>query len=281
MLRRPEGTLANMTVERHEARRRSVVVRYGKWNWPQGRYFDHRWLPGDIGYIRIARCVSDFYSLIHSFDRALEELWDTRGLIIDVRSNPGGYGFVTDANADLVKRSYELGVRHFDTAAYYQRGLNEAMVGKAIEEMGVRDDVIIGTKAYVPHEQRPKMSPAELKKVILDTVEESLRRLRSDVLDIFSLHNVRGLGYMDNPGIMEALRILKETAPNGVDIPAMMRAHLYAVCYANYDQARETIRGIANGRGLSACATCADCSVRCRRRVPLERRLHELRMIYG
>jgi C-terminal processing protease CtpA/Prc len=111
MLRRPEGMRADLTVNDPKAGRRTVEVRYDKWAWPQGRYFDQRRLPGDIGYIRIARCVSDFYSLIHSFDRALEGLWDTRGLIIDIRSNPGGYGFVTDAMLD----------RFCDERIYYGR----------------------------------------------------------------------------------------------------------------------------------------------------------------
>jgi predicted aldo/keto reductase-like oxidoreductase len=346
-------------------------------------------------------------------------------------------GVMNATNSDLVKRSYELGVRHFDTAAYYQRGLNEAMVGKAIEELGARDKVIIGTKVYVPHEQRPRMSPAELKKFFLDSAEESLRRLRTEVIDIFYVHNVQDLGYMNNPGIMEALRSLKEsgkvrhlgcsvhtnmteivvdavrsglyevlavafnysmaddhdfqvalgkahakgigliamktqcmqywyrenvpsekqtyyegsilqtavlkwalrhefitcaipgyttfeqmeedisvasnleysaeersfledravkmtvmsscrqcgsclsTCPRGVDLPALMRTHLYAVCYANYDQARLTLREIPTGRGLSACFTCEDCSARCLHRVPLGRRLRELGRIYG
>ena len=52
-------------------------------------------------------------------------------------------------NADipgLVRRSYELGIRHFDTAAVYQGGRNEEMVGSVIKELGVRDKVIIATK---------------------------------------------------------------------------------------------------------------------------------------
>ncbi len=52
-------------------------------------------------------------------------------------------------NADvpgLIRRSYELGIRHFDTAAVYQEGRNEEMVGRMIKEMGVRDHVIISTK---------------------------------------------------------------------------------------------------------------------------------------
>src|ERR1700690_3990254 len=45
-------------------------------------------------------------------------------------------------NADvpgLLRRAYELGIRHFDTAAVYQQGRNEEMVGAVIKEMGVRD----------------------------------------------------------------------------------------------------------------------------------------------
>ena len=59
-------------------------------------------------------------------------------------------------NADvpgLLRRSYELGIRHFDTAAVYQEGRNEEMVGRVIKEMGVRDHVIISTKQGDAHAQ--------------------------------------------------------------------------------------------------------------------------------
>lgn len=49
----------------------------------------------------------------------------------------------------LVVRSYEVGIRHFDTAAAYQGGRNEEMVGQAIRQLGVRDKVVISTKAPV------------------------------------------------------------------------------------------------------------------------------------
>src|SRR5512140_2312326 len=45
-------------------------------------------------------------------------------------------------NADvpgLVRRAYDVGMRHFDTAAVYQQGRNEEMLGRMIKEMGVRD----------------------------------------------------------------------------------------------------------------------------------------------
>jgi predicted aldo/keto reductase-like oxidoreductase len=110
---------------------------------------------------------------------------------------------------ELVKRSYEIGVRYFDTAAYYQRGNNEIMVGRVIKELGVRDQVIIGTKVYIPHEQRG-MPPGDAKAFFLKTAEESLKRLQTDYIDIFYIHNVQDIGYLNNPGIMEAMQILKD-----------------------------------------------------------------------
>ena len=58
-------------------------------------------------------------------------------------------------NADVpgvLVRAYELGVRHFDTAAVYQGGRSEEMLGNFVKEHGVRDKVVIATKVrfYAP-----------------------------------------------------------------------------------------------------------------------------------
>ena len=92
-------------------------------------------------------------------------------------------GVMNAFNPELVKKSYEIGVRHFDTAAYYQRGLNEKMVGKVIKELNVRDKVVIATKVYIPPEQR-KISSNQAKDFFLKTAEESLKRLQTDYIDI-------------------------------------------------------------------------------------------------
>src|SRR5437660_5450450 len=54
-------------------------------------------------------------------------------------------------NADipgLLRRSYELGIRHFDTAAGYEGGRNEEMVGSVIKDLGVPPAVIIATRQH-------------------------------------------------------------------------------------------------------------------------------------
>jgi C-terminal processing protease CtpA/Prc len=100
MLRRQEGSFARFNLEDLNQERCSFDVLYERWDWPRIPYFSSRRLAGDIGYIRIARFTSDCFTLISSFDKALENLWDTQGLIIDIRSNPGGIGFITDTMLD-------------------------------------------------------------------------------------------------------------------------------------------------------------------------------------
>ncbi len=49
-----------------------------------------------------------------------------------------GMGVMNADNPELLRRAFDVGVRHFDTAAYYERGRNEERVGRVIEEVGGR-----------------------------------------------------------------------------------------------------------------------------------------------
>jgi C-terminal processing protease CtpA/Prc len=97
MLRRPERTAESFLLGDPSGAHRAVELRYEKWDWPRLPYFEKRKLPCNIGYLRIGRFVSNYFPLVHSVDRALEEFWNTRGLVIDVRKNPGGIAFITDS----------------------------------------------------------------------------------------------------------------------------------------------------------------------------------------
>lgn len=118
-------------------------------------------------------------------------------------------GVMNTLDPALMKRSYEIGVRHFDTAAWYMRGRNEEMLGNAIKELDVRDKVIIGTKIYIPRQQR-EISPAQAKETYLKIANESLKRLQTDYVDILYSHVVESIDWLNNPGILEALKLLKE-----------------------------------------------------------------------
>jgi predicted aldo/keto reductase-like oxidoreductase len=70
------------------------------------------------------------------------------------------------------------------------------------------------------------------------------------------------------------------SCPQGVDIPSLMRVHMYAVCYGNLGQARETYDAIPREKGLSACASCDACISRCVNRIEIPRRLENLKALF-
>jgi predicted aldo/keto reductase-like oxidoreductase len=346
-------------------------------------------------------------------------------------------GVMNTLDSALVKKSYEIGIRLFDTAAEYMRGKNEEMVGNVIKELNARDKVIIGTKIYISLFQRG-MRPKEVKEAYLKSAEDSLRRLKTDYVDILYSHCVYDIKWLKNPGILEALQLLKEqkktrfvgfsthqnmaecineaaqmdfydvictafnytmnednlfiealrnaalkgigllamktqcggqyfrltnippekqqfykksilhtavlkwalkndfiasavpgytnykqmeedfsvaynlgytdeerkfledrnvkaamksfcqqcsrcvsSCPNQVDIPSLMRTHMYAFCYPNFYQAWNTLREIPKGKGLDSCISCDSCKAKCLSHVDIASRIAELKAIYA
>jgi predicted aldo/keto reductase-like oxidoreductase len=345
-------------------------------------------------------------------------------------------GVMNASLPELVKRSYEKGIRYFDTSAYYQRGKNEEMIGDVIKQLNARKEVIIATKVYIPHELR-SMSPEHAKAYYLKTAEESLKRLQTDYVDILHSHSVNELTWLNNPGILEALQLLKKQGkirfigfsthmnmaecindatksglydviltmfnytlwddqnlltalknahakkigliamktqcpqygghwkdvPNsklhyyegtmmhtavlkwvlrhpfittaipgfttfqqieddypvtynldytdeekeflndrnvslsfgycrqcsectrqckmGVDIPTLMRVHMYSVCYNNFHHARQTLNDVPISKSLRNCDSCNQCSVHCKYGINIANRIKELQAIYG
>jgi aryl-alcohol dehydrogenase-like predicted oxidoreductase len=87
--------------------------------------------------------------------------------------------------ARMVEVCLERGINFFDTANVYQRGLSEELLGKALQ--GKREKVVLASKV------RGKMGEAAdqnglSKAAITRAVEESLKRLQTDYLDIYYLH---------------------------------------------------------------------------------------------
>ena len=331
-------------------------------------------------------------------------------------------------NADvpgLVRRAYEVGIRHFDTAAGYQNGRNEEMLGSVIKEMSIRDKVVISTKQAVrSHRESP-----DAKSLFIEGVEASLKRLQMDHVDMLYYHAVDSVEDARAEGPLEALQALKkdgktrfigmsthktvevlnemirvnmfdvalvmlnftmahdaemlatiekaaksgigivamktqaggtvrpdaklpkelpaasQTAllkwalnhefvttaipgfstyehleqnfsvarslaytdeekkfladkafaaeaefchqcgqcstdcPEQVDIPALMRSHMYAVQYGNVDMARQVVSELAPGRGLDACGICDSCLASCRNTVQIGRKIAQLKAL--
>ncbi len=85
----------------------------------------------------------------------------------------------------LVAMCLEAGVTMFDTADVYSLGASEEVLGAAIE--GHRDEVLISTKLALPMGDGPNDAGTSRARLITG-VDDALRRLRTDRIDIFQLH---------------------------------------------------------------------------------------------
>lgn len=339
----------------------------------------------------------------------------------------------------LVRRAYEMGIRHFDTAAGYLRGRNEEMIGKVIEELNVRNKTIIATKVpRIPLSVLKQMNSEQIKTYFLDQLDGCLKRLQTDYVDMIYLHDVQSAAYLQNDGFRSALEAAKSqkkalsigfsthtkmaecldeasrdgfydvvltafnysmhknrdliksmekaaaegigliamktqcsqpwyrsdyepteshrlyegqimqtallkwvlrhefiataipgfqnfqeleedfsvaynleytteekkflqdrnvklgmtsvcqqcracvpSCPKEVDIPTLIRTHMYATCYRNFHQARATLDEIPDGKGLDICVSCLRCTANCANRVDIAGRIDELKTIYA
>jgi aryl-alcohol dehydrogenase-like predicted oxidoreductase len=86
-----------------------------------------------------------------------------------------------------IRAAFEHGINLVDTAPVYGFGRSEEIVGKAIAESGLRSDVLIATKVGLQWEGG-KVSRNASRARIMREVEDSLRRLRTDYIDIYQVH---------------------------------------------------------------------------------------------
>src|ERR1700745_4286086 len=98
------------------------------------------------------------------------------------------WGGTDEAQAIATIRSaVDRGVTLIDTAPAYGFGRSEEIVGKALAESGRRQRVVIATKVGLDWKAAQPSRDAS-KARIRKEVEDSLRRLRSDVIDIYQVH---------------------------------------------------------------------------------------------
>jgi len=98
-----------------------------------------------------------------------------------------GAGADEATSFDLMDRFTELGGTFLDTANVYNGGRSEEIVGRWIKERGVRDRVVLATKVYGATGTGP--NEAGLSRLhIHRAVEASLRRLQTDVIDLYQTH---------------------------------------------------------------------------------------------
>lgn len=88
----------------------------------------------------------------------------------------------------FIKQALELGINFFDTADMYSLGVSEQILGRALKEFGVaRDKVVIATKVFFPMGDDPNQKGLS-RKHILHAIDDSLRRLGMDYVDLYQIH---------------------------------------------------------------------------------------------
>jgi aryl-alcohol dehydrogenase-like predicted oxidoreductase len=105
-------------------------------------------------------------------------------------SMSSGYGPPADKDAmiSLIRAAVDLGVTFFDTAQVYGPFTNEELVGEALEP--VRDRVAIATKFGFDLESGQSRGPDSRPETIRSSVEDSLKRLRTDTIDLLYQHRI-------------------------------------------------------------------------------------------
>jgi aryl-alcohol dehydrogenase-like predicted oxidoreductase len=92
-----------------------------------------------------------------------------------------------DASRPFFRRAIELGINFFDTADMYSLGVSEEITGRALKEFAPRDRVVIATKLFNPMGDDPNQRGLS-RKHIHHSIDESLRRLGTDYVDLYQIH---------------------------------------------------------------------------------------------
>ena len=98
-----------------------------------------------------------------------------------------GYGPARpkDAMKNLIREAFDLGVTFFDTAECYGPFENELLVGEALD--GIRDKVVLATKCGIQIDAAGRQILDARPETIRRSLEGSLQRLRTDVIDLYYL----------------------------------------------------------------------------------------------
>ncbi|MDH3944435.1 MAG: aldo/keto reductase [Anaerolineae bacterium] len=86
-----------------------------------------------------------------------------------------------------VQRALELGINFFDTANMYANGVSEEITGKALHDFAQRDEIVLATKGYFKYGDKPNQGGLS-RKAIIQALEDSLRRLGTDYVDLYQIH---------------------------------------------------------------------------------------------
>ncbi|MEG3134687.1 aldo/keto reductase [Rouxiella sp. T17] len=90
-----------------------------------------------------------------------------------------------ESSRPLIQQAIDAGINFFDTANSYSDGSSEEIVGKILRESMARDQYVLATKVFFP---LPDLKGGLSRASILQSIDDSLRRLGTDYVDLLQIH---------------------------------------------------------------------------------------------
>jgi len=104
-------------------------------------------------------------------------------------AKPGSHAWALNENESqpFLRQALELGINFFDTANVYSAGASEAVLGKFLKANARREAVVIATKVHGLMRDEPNGRGLSRKEILFE-LEQSLRRLETDYVDLYQIH---------------------------------------------------------------------------------------------
>lgn len=110
----------------------------------------------------------------------------------------------------FVKHALDKGINFFDTADVYSVGESERVTGNLLKDIGVkRENVVVATKVFNPMSDEVNDRGLS-RKHILDSIDNSLKRLQTDYVDLYQIHR-----WDNNTPIEETMEALNDVVRSG------------------------------------------------------------------
>ena len=143
---------------------------------------------------------------------------------------PLGWGHSSDDESlAAIRRARELGVNFFDTADSYGFGRSESLLGIVLSRH--RQDIVVATKVGVVRTSGGQLRKDFSKQHIFHAVDGSLKRLRSDYIDLYQLHNPT-IDDLHRGHIQEAMERLQDSG----------KVRFWGVSVSTVDEGLEIVR---------------------------------------
>lgn len=165
----------------------------------------------------------------------------------EASGTPLGWGRTSDDESlAAIRRARDLGVNFFDTADSYGFGRSESLLGIVLSR--TRQDVVLATKVGVVRGSTGELKKDFSRQHIFHAVDGSLKRLRTDYIDVYQVHNPT-IAELRREEIQEAMEMLQDagkirfwgvsisTPEEGMEIVQRGWAHALQVLYNVLNQA--------------------------------------------